>query len=84
MSFDWMDAARPAGAAERGAKARRAQCVAEIRERAALLRRLGHDHDYTLRRCITNQAWAWESSGTPPVSEDEIRAMVGGVYGLSG
>ena len=80
MSFDWMESNVPSRVKDRGPQARRDAYTREIRERAALLRRLGHDHDYALHRCLSNLEWSFERSDQAPISADDVRAVVKAVY----
>jgi hypothetical protein len=80
MTFAWWEPMVPAMSAERGATARRAMHAAEVRGRAALLKRLGHDEAYAAHRCIGNIEWAFELRGTPPLSREEVKKLVAGVF----
>ncbi|MDY0062895.1 MAG: hypothetical protein RBU45_24005 [Myxococcota bacterium] len=50
----------------------------EVKERAALLRRLGYGQDETLRRLETNFAWDWEVNPPPPLIV-ELRNELAGI-----
>jgi len=80
MSFDWMESRVPEQVKNRGEQRRRDSCRREIRERASLLQRLGHDHAYALHRCLSNLEWSFEHAGESPLSTDEVRAVVKAVY----
>jgi hypothetical protein len=75
MPFDWMHTAR--------AEPRRTAAEAyadEIRERAGLFRRLGHERSTAVHRCLGNIAWAFSDSGSPPLSAAQVRKIVGEIY----
>ncbi|MBC8454696.1 MAG: hypothetical protein H8D71_00630 [Deltaproteobacteria bacterium] len=55
--------------------------VSEIRDRAAVMRRLGHSKADAIHRCMGNIAWAFSVSGQPAVSPARVRKLVGEVYG---
>lgn len=79
MSFCWMDEA--AGATEVDAGIKRADAAtAEVRERSALMRRLGRSKADAVHRCLGNVAWAYSVSGTPALTPAQIRKIVNGVY----
>lgn len=80
MSFDWMQADVPATIVAGGEARFKEALAAEVRDRAALLRRLGHTRAYAELRCRRNVAWAFESGGTSPLTDDEIVALVGVAY----
>lgn len=80
MPFDWMSAKVPPEIAANGAARFRAGLVAEIRERAALLRRLGHSRAYAELRCRRNVAWAFEAAGKSPVTDAEVKTLVAEAY----
>ncbi len=75
MPFDWMNTEPPSP---------RRSCAEayadEIRERAGLFRRLGHDKSTAVHRCLGNIAWAFSASGQPPISAAQVRKIVGEVY----
>jgi len=75
MPFDWMNTARTAPR-RRAAEA----CADEVRERAGLFRRLGHERSTAVHRCLGNIAWAFSASGTPPLSAAQVRKIVGEIY----
>lgn len=80
MSFDWMHADVPAAVAASGEARFKDALAAEIRDRAALLRRLGHTRAYAELRCRRNVTWAFDGAGTSPLSDDEVAALVGEIY----
>lgn len=80
MSFDWMQAHVPASVVAAGGAKFKAQAATEIRERAALLRRLGHSKAYAELRCRRNLTWAFEVTGKPPLTDAEVRALVAEAY----
>jgi hypothetical protein len=80
MPFDWLNSKVPAEIVAQGADKFRAQQESEIRERSALLRRLGHSRAYTELRVRRNVAWAFENAGKSPLSDTQIKALVGEIY----
>ncbi len=75
MPFDWMHTvlANPT-------RSREEAFADEIRDRAGLFRRLGHERAHAIHRCLGNIAWAFSESGTPPVTAAQVRKIVGEVY----
>lgn len=80
MPFDWMQTSRPAPSAS-SEEATRAMHEQDVVTRSSLLRRLGHPQEYALHRCLGNLVWAYDVTGTPPLSVAEVRALVKNVYG---
>ncbi len=80
MPFCWMDENEEMQGPTQGAS-REAVTVAEIRDRAALMRRLGHSKADAIHRCMGNLAWAFSVSGQPAVSPARVRKLVAEVYG---
>ena len=80
MPFCWMDEKEDI---ENSAEAvsREDATVLEIRDRAAVMRRLGHSKADAIHRCMGNIAWAFSVSGQPAVSPARVRKLVGEVYG---
>lgn len=80
MPFCWMDEKEDR---ENSAEAvsREDATVSEIRDRAAVMRRLGHSKADAIHRCMGNIAWAFSVSGQPAVSPARVRKLVGEVYG---
>jgi hypothetical protein len=80
MPFCWMDEKE---GRENSAEAvsREDATVSEIRDRAAVMRRLGHSKADAIHRCMGNIAWAFSVSGQPAVSPARVRKLVGEVYG---
>lgn len=79
MTFCWMDegaGSLPPVSAEKRAEA----AEAEVRERSALMRRLGRSKADALHRCLGNVAWAYSVSGTPALTPAQIRKIVNSVY----
>jgi hypothetical protein len=77
MPFEWMKTD------EHGSDdgSRRVEaCAREVRERAALLQRLGYDKATVVHRCMGNLVWAFSSQGTPPLTPAAVRKLVGEVY----
>ncbi|PSM31661.1 hypothetical protein BVG81_004250 [Haliangium sp. UPWRP_2] len=54
----------------------------ELRERAALLRRLGYTRDAVIERLQGYEAWEYEPFHTSPLF-DEVRTLVGEVFATS-
>ena len=80
MPFSWMDEASKERSTD-GTKARSDAYEVELRERAGLLKRMGHDKATAIHRCLGNVAWAFTVQGVPPLSPAQIRKIVNGVYG---
>ncbi len=80
MPLSWND--HDADAARSAAQADRAHVdlVAEARERAALLQRLGWPRDYALRRVLGNHAWETTQTGGPFLSDKDLTAAVDAAY----
>ena len=79
MSFCWMDEDAGSSQSEVGTK-RSEAAAAEVRERSALMRRLGRSKADALHRCLGNVAWAYSVSGTPALTPAQIRKIVNSVY----
>jgi hypothetical protein len=75
MPFDWMQTRDPAPR-----RSRAEATAAEIRERAGLFRRLGHDKATAVHRCLGNIAWAFSESGQPALTAAQVRKIVSEVY----
>ena len=80
MPFSWMDDASDEPSTDR-AQARSDAYEEEVRERAGLLKRMGHDKATAIHRCLGNVAWAFTVQGVPPLTPAQIRKIVNGVYG---
>ena len=80
MAFDWMSSPVPTHIHESGAARFKAMQAQDVRERAALLRRLGHSRAYAEFRCRRNVAWAFEVAGKSLLSDADLKAVVGEVY----
>ena len=79
MTFCWMDEA--AGSLPPVSEEKRAETAeAEVRERSALMRRLGRSKADALHRCLGNVAWAYSVSCTPALTPAQIRKIVNSVY----
>ena len=80
MPFCWLDEndtpQRPSTGAERAAATE-----TEIREKASLMKRLGHSKADAVHRCMGNVAWAFSVAGQPAVTPARIRKIVSAVYG---
>ena len=80
MPFCWMDE-KEDGENSIDGISREDATVSEIRDRAAVMRRLGHSKADAIHRCMGNIAWAFSVSGQPAVSPARVRKLVGEVYG---
>lgn len=80
MTFDWMQSHVPASVIAAGGAKFKVQTVSEIRERAGLLRRLGHSKAYAELRCRRNLMWAYEAAGKAPLTDTEVKALVAEAY----
>jgi hypothetical protein len=78
--FDWMSYEVPAAVLERNASHRRDMHLLELRLRARMLRRFGHEADYVVHRCLGNIQWGFELAGEPPVTADEVRSTVDEIF----
>ena len=76
MPFDWMT-----GNARAGGASRKTLYEQEVRDRAALLRRLGHPKAYAKRRCVGNLEEEFSSFGASPLLKKEVDAVLAQVYG---
>jgi len=76
MTFPWLTPSKPAAP---GTDARLAAQLRELRERAALLYRLGYAADAATTRLAAAVAWEHESSGGGP-SADAIAKVVKDTY----
>lgn len=79
MSFCWIDEAPESSTPESDAK-RAEAAIAEVRERSALMRRLGRSKADAVHRCLGNVAWAYSVTGTPALTPAQIRKIVNAVY----
>lgn len=79
MSFCWMDDG-PQAQEVAGGASREAAAEAEVRERSALMRRLGRSKAEAIHRCLGNVAWAYSVAGTPALTPAQIRKIVASVY----
>ena len=52
----------------------------DVRDRAALLRRLGYTQAEAVHRCLGNVAWAFSVQGKPAISPARLRKLVAAVY----
>ena len=80
MPFCWKDEKGPQKNVSEGG-AREDATIVEIRDRASMMRRLGHSKADAIHRCMGNIAWAFSVSGQPAVSPARVRKLVGEVYG---
>ena len=79
MSFCWMDEAAQVSQPDSGIK-RTEAAAAEVRERSALMRRMGRSKADAIHRCLGNVAWAYSVTGTPALTPAQIRKIVNSVY----
>jgi len=79
MSFCWMDEAAESSQPDSGTK-RTEAAAAEVRERSALMRRMGRTKADAIHRCLGNVAWAYSVTGTPALTPAQIRKIVNSVY----
>ena len=77
MSFDWMEVNV---SARDGAAANKETHAQELRERAGLLHRLGYTKTAALARCKARIAWEFDGQGTSPLSDREVKSIVGDVF----
>ena len=77
-TFDWLVPTRPARDPARAAR-REAMYVAELRDRAALLKRLLYDREAARARLRANVAWDFELHARPAFM-NRIDAIVDEVY----
>ncbi|MEZ4401867.1 MAG: hypothetical protein R3B06_17695 [Kofleriaceae bacterium] len=81
MSFPWLVPSRADGAADR----RTAVALAELRDRAALLARLGFTPAATTARLAASVAWDFDPSGGPhrrpaALADAALAALVDEIY----
>lgn len=79
MSFCWIDEAAESSPLASDEK-RTEAAEAEVRERSALMRRLGRSKADAIHRCLGNIAWAYSVTGTPALTPAQIRKIVSSVY----
>lgn len=82
MPFDYMHVQIPEEFRNAPEKAK-AMYRQELKERAAMLRRLGYDEAEVLMRLTTNVRWDWEANEAPSIIEElkgELPAIVKEVY----
>ena len=83
MPFPWLHATIPDDVTGSFPAKRHAMLQREIRERAALLMRLGHSRAATAAACRANLEWEFELEALPPVV-GEIDGLVAEVYDRAG
>ncbi len=76
MPFCWMDERSESAAGGKQVES----TIAEIQDRASLLRRLGYSKSDAIHRCLGNVAWAHSHAGKPALSPSQIRKIIGEVY----
>jgi len=79
QEFDWMTPAKPAP----NRSAREEMYLAELRERAALLRRLNYDKAEARARLRANVLWDFELHSQPAFTS-KIDGIIEEVYGRGG
>ena len=79
MPFSWMEE-KSDPAPKSSAEGSKEATETELKERAALMRRLGYSKADALHRCLGNLAWAYSVAGTPDLSPARVRKLVGEVY----
>ena len=75
MSFDWMEVAQRSPT-----QGPQSQVVRAIREKAALLRRLGYDLAYTTARCVSDLEWHCDGDQKPPMRSSDVKKLVKSIY----
>ena len=80
QEFDWLVPAKPAG---RNHSAREDMYLAELRERAALLKRLNYDKAEARARLRANVHWDFELHSQPGFLS-KIDGIIEDVYGRGG
>ncbi len=78
--FDWLVPFVPPGADAHSAEQAREARRRELRDRAALLMRLGRSQSEVTERLRQNLRWEWEMQPPAP-GVDEIADLVAAVYG---
>ncbi len=76
MAFDWMQPHIGSAARARWASAARQAYLRDVRERAALLRRLGYEPQAVSTRCLRRARWEFELLRRQPVDIDEVQRVV--------
>ena len=79
MPFCWMDENTDSGPND-GQVSRVETTENEVRNRAALLRRLGYSRTEAVHRCLGNVAWAFSVQGKPAITPARLRKLVASVY----
>ena len=74
MPFDYMHSTVPRSFSSASEKAE-AQYLKELKDRAAMLHRLGYEKDAAVARLLGNVNWDWECSPVPSFVEN-LRAAV--------
>jgi len=82
MPFCWMDETADTAPVE-GQTSRVESTERDVRERAALLRRLGYSKTDAVHRCLGNVAWAFSVHGKPAITPARVRKLVSAVYSPS-
>ena len=83
MPFSWLHPTIPDAVTGTFAAKRHAMLQKEVRERSALLMRLGHSRAETADRCRANLEWEYELEADPAVL-GEIVGLVAEVYDRAG
>ncbi|MFZ5480317.1 MAG: hypothetical protein ACOZNI_26370 [Myxococcota bacterium] len=80
MPFPWLQSRVPDSIRTRGPASHKRMHEDEVRQRAALLRRLGRDQATAVSRCMAHLGWGYEIAGEAPIGEAEVKALVAHVY----
>ena len=80
MSFDWYESTSPKSFPGNWAERAREATRHEVRERAALLMRLGRTQDQAIERCQQNIRWQYGAGSSASVL-DEVEGLVQEVFG---
>ena len=76
MPFAWLQSSIPEAVTATFSAKRHAMLQREVKERAALLMRLGHSRQEAAARCRANVAWEYELEPDLPAVAGEIDALV--------
>ncbi len=81
MDFDWMNVELPRDILVRNAERRADMARNDVRARASMLRRLGHDAAYAKHRLLGNRAWAAELiPGGAVLTAKQVREEIAKAY----
>lgn len=79
MAFDWLESKRTDALTKRCRERATEARKREVRDRAALLMRLGRTKKEAVRRCRQNFDWEWEMHAPCP-GMSEVEGLVDEVY----